>query len=204
MMKCSHRVVISLLCVLFAAVLLCSCNTDSQTAANKESVTETVDASAPELVVDIEDYRRRAKELCENDPVGPGYVTLTLNDNDTLCAVRIEFPHIRQDGTISGVSDVEFYFDGRKPSVMPYSYMTDYYEQRKHLDAVRILKGIYGVYMLYADGTLECDAGSFPENALRDPERIDREKFGTDMLLETYGIDVKTITNAAVTAEYQK
>ena len=203
-MKCSHRVVISLLCVLFAAVLLCACNTDSQTAANTESVTETAEATVPDCFVDIEDYRRRATELCEETPVGPGYVTLTLNDDYTLCAVRIEFPYIRQDGTICGVSDVEFYFDGRKPSVMPYSYMTDYYEQRKHLDAIRILKGIYGVYMLYADGTLECDAGSFSEASLSESDRIDREKFGTDMLLETYGIDVKTITNATVTAEYQK
>ncbi len=57
--------------------------------------------------------------------------------------------------------------------------------QRKHLDAIRILKGIYSVYMLHADGTLECDAGSFSEASLSESDRIDREKFGTDMLLET-------------------
>ncbi len=203
MMKFYHRTPFFLICILTTLLLFSACHAAPQIPADTEPDTDTTVAAAQEFTVDIEEYRRRAMELCEDDLDGPGYVTLTLDDNHHLAAVRIEFPAIWQDGKIHGTTDVEFSFDGRKPVVFPYVTETDDYEQRKNLDAIRILKGIYGEYMLYEDGTLEYIGGIATEQLHRH-DRIDRDKFGVDILRETYGIDITKITNAVVTAEYQK
>ncbi len=208
MMNFYHRTPLSLICILTTLLLFSACHAAPQIPADTEPGTDTAVAAAQEFTVDIEEYRRRAMELCEDNPNRPGYVTLTLDDNHRLAAVRIEFPAIGQDGKIHGTTDVEFPFDGRKPVVFPYvtgPYVTETndYEQRKNLDAIRILKGIYGEYMLYEDGTLEYIGGIATEQLHRH-DRIDRDKFGVDILRETYGIDITKITNAVVTAEYRK
>ena len=154
----------------------------------------------PETVVDIDGYREKTVELCESGLVGPGYVVLTLSNDHTLLSVRIELPAFAQNGTIHGAADSEFNITNGKVYTYPL-YLTDHLEKRKHLDAIRILKGIYGDYLLYADGTLEY-IGGIAEEQLHVHDRIDPAQFNVDVLWEKYGIDIGRIKNSAVTKEY--
>ena len=155
----------------------------------------------PETVIDIDGYREKTVELCESDLDGPGYVVLTLSNDHTLLSVRIELPAFAQNGTIHGAADSEFNITNGKVYTYPL-YLTDHLEKRKHLDAIRILKGIYGEYLLYADGTLEY-IGGIAEEQLHRYDRIDTALFNIDILWDKYGIDVGKISNAAVTKEYE-
>ena len=140
-------------------------------------------------------------ELCESDLDGPGYVVLTLSNDHTLLSVRIELPAFAQNGTIHGAADSEFNITNGKVYTYPL-YLTDRLEKRKHLDAIRILKGIYGDYLLYEDGTLEY-IGGIVEEQLHVHDRIDPAQFNVDVLWEKYGIDIGRIKNSAVTKEYE-
>ena len=155
----------------------------------------------PETVVDIDGYREKTVELCESDLNGPGYVVLTLSNDHTLLSVRIELPAFAQNGTIHGAADSEFVITDGKVYTYPL-YLTAHLEKRKHLDAIRILKGIYGDYLLYADGTLEY-IGGIAEEQLHVHDRIDPAQFNVDVLWEKYGIDIGRIKNSAVTKEYE-
>lgn len=155
----------------------------------------------PETVVDIDGYREKTVELCESDLNGPGYVVLTFDSDYSLCTVRIELPSMDENGTICGAADSEFNITNGKVYTYPL-YQTDHLEKRKHLDAIRILKGIYGDYLLYADGTLEYIGGIAKEQLHRN-DRIDTTLFNIDILWDKYGIDVGKISNAAVTKEYE-
>ena len=155
----------------------------------------------PETVVDIDGYREKTVELCESDLDGPGYVVLTFDSDYSLCTVRIELPSMDENGTICGAADSEFNITNGKVYTYPL-YQTDHLEKRKHLDAIRILKGIYGDYLLYADGTLEYIGGIAKEQLHRN-DRIDTALFNIDILWDKYGIDVGKISNAAVTKEYE-
>ena len=155
----------------------------------------------PETVVDIDGYREKTVELCESGLVGPGYVVLTLSNDHTLLSVRIELPAFAQNGTIHGAADSEFNITNGKVYTYPL-YLTDRLEKRKHLDAIRILKGIYGEYLLYEDGTLEY-VGGIAEEQLHVHDRIDPAQFNVDVLWEKYGIDIGRIKNSAVTKEYE-
>ena len=155
----------------------------------------------PETVVDIDGYREKTVELCESGLVGPGYVVLTLSNDHTLLSVRIELPAFAQNGTIHGAADSEFNITNGKVYTYPL-YLTDHLEKRKHLDAIRILKGIYGDYLLYEDGTLEY-IGGIVEEQLHVHDRIDPAQFNVDVLWEKYGIDIGRIKNSAVTKEYE-
>lgn len=155
----------------------------------------------PETVIDIDGYREKTLELCESGLVGPGYVVLTFDSDHSLCTVRIELPAFAQNGTIHGAADSEFVIANDKVHTFPL-YQTDHLEKRKHLDAIRILKGIYGDYLLYADGTLEYIGGIAKEQLHRN-DRIDTALFNIDILWDKYGIDVGKISNAAVTKEYE-
>ena len=154
----------------------------------------------PETVIDIDGYREKTVELCESDLNGPGYVVLTLSNDHTLLSVRIELPAFAQNGTIHGAADSEFNITNGKVYTYPL-YQTDHLEKRKHLDAIRILKGIYGEYLLYEDGTLEY-IGGIAEEQLHVHDRIDPAQFNVDVLWEKYGIDIGRIKNSAVTKEY--
>ena len=155
----------------------------------------------PETVVDIDGYREKTVELCESGLVGPGYVVLTLSNDHTLLSVRIELPAFAQNGTIHGAADSEFNITNGKVYTYPL-YLTDHLEKRKYLDAIRILKGIYGDYLLYEDGTLEY-IGGIVEEQLHVHDRIDPAQFNVDVLWEKYGIDIGRIKNSAVTKEYE-
>ena len=155
----------------------------------------------PETVVDIDGYREKTVELCESGLVGPGYVVLTLSNDHTLLSVRIELPAFAQNGTIHGAADSEFNITNGKVYTYPL-YLTDHLEKRKYLDAIRILKGIYGDYLLYEDGTLEY-IGGIAEEQLHVHDRIDPAQFNVDVLWEKYGIDIGRIKNSAVTKEYE-
>ena len=155
----------------------------------------------PETVVDIDGYREKTVELCESALNGPGYVVLTFDSDYSLCTVRIELPAFAQNGTIHGAADSEFVIANDKVHTFPL-YQTDHLEKRKHLDAIRILKGIYGDYILYEDGTLEYIGGIAKEQLHRN-DRIDTALFNIDILWDKYGIDVGKISNAAVTKEYE-
>ena len=155
----------------------------------------------PETVVDIDGYREKTVELCESGLVGPGYVVLTLSNDHTLLSVRIELPAFAQNGTICGAADSEFNITNGKVYTYPL-YLTDHLEKRKYLDAIRILKGIYGDYLLYEDGTLEY-IGGIAEEQLHVHDRIDPAQFNVDVLWEKYGIDIGRIKNSAVTKEYE-
>ena len=155
----------------------------------------------PETVIDIDGYREKTVELYESDLNGPGYVVLTFDSDYSLCTVRIELPSMDENGTICGAADSEFNITNGKVYTYPL-YQTDHLEKRKHLDAIRILKGIYGEYLLYADGTLEYVGGIAKEQLHRN-DRIDTALFNIDILWDKYGIDVGKISNAAVTKEYE-
>ena len=155
----------------------------------------------PETVVDIDGYREKTVELCESGLEGPGYVVLTFDYDYSLLSVRIELPSLDENGTICGAADSEFVITDGKVYTYPL-YQTDHLEKRKYLDAIRILKGIYGEYLLYEDGTLEY-IGGIAEEQLHRNDRIDPAQFNVDILWDKYGIDVGKISNAAVTKEYE-
>ena len=156
----------------------------------------------PETVIDIDGYREKTVELCESDLVGPGYVVLILDYDHSLCSVRIELPSMDENGTICGAADSEFVFKDGKVHTYPL-YKSDHLEKRKHLDAIRILKGVYGEYLLYGDGTLEY-VGGIAEEQLHRYDRMDTALFNIDILWDKYGIDFEKISNAAVTEAYEK
>lgn len=156
----------------------------------------------PETVIDIDGYREQTVELCETELDGPGYVVLTLNNDHTLRSVRIELPSMDENGIICGTADSEFDIADGKVHTYPL-YQTDHLEKRKHLDAIRILKGIYGEYLLYEDGILEY-VGGIAQEQLHRNDRIDSALFNADILWNKYGIDIEKISNAAVTEEYEK
>ena len=160
----------------------------------------------PESPVDIEKMRKDALTLFEGEFDGPGYLTLLCGKDNTLEGVRIDLPEIRKDGKIHGAAYAVFNLDGELILSAPLTG-SDVYEERKNIDAVTVLKGIYGEYLLYENGTLDYVGSIGFEQFEINPEYyetcvIDESIFGSDMLNDNYGIDISDVMNSTVTAEY--
>ena len=195
----NFRTVLPVILLLLLTMLCISC----EEKATPEVVSISCeDKGTPEVVIDIDGYRAKTVELCESELTGPGYVILILNNDHSLHSVRIELPAVASDGTIHGAADSEFDIADGKVLTFPL-YETDHLESIKHLDAIRILKGIYGVYLLYEDGTSEY-VGGIAEEQLHRNDLLDTEQFNVDILWDKYGIDIGKIKNSAVTKEYEK
>ena len=158
--------------------------------------------SKPETVVNIEGYRAKAVELCEDHLDGPGYVILFLDQNSQLSTVSIVLPGFSQYGTIHSIAYSDFKIDSDKTYTMPLSF-NNRFEKWKSLDGIMVTQGLYGEYVLFEDGRLEY-IGGIEEERLPPEDRIDSEKFNADILWNKYGIDIGKIKNSAVTKVYSE
>ena len=124
-----------------------------------------------------------------------GYYTLFLDKNDQLKQIAVTFHfhgytnpfydvYFDENGVLKGNST--FYGSGTNP------------EMYQNEPGIFVVKGIYGSYLLFDNGTFAYIGGMNPDD-LDSSDIIDASVFHSADFLQKYGIDISRISNAIIT-----